>query len=89
LLSTAASIDVDDDWSASSDLTEIRKRQQTTTDQVTSSMEEVSHTFIIKSVLHPKTLEDISLQEAVLAGIIDQAAGKDVKCSYNNSFGKV
>lgn len=75
LLSTAASIDVDDDWSASSDLTEIRKRQQTTTDQVTSSMEEVSHTFIIKSVLHPKTLEDISLQEAVLAGIIDQAAG--------------
>ncbi|XP_053404191.1 uncharacterized protein LOC123554321 isoform X4 [Mercenaria mercenaria] len=78
LLQSAASIEADEDWSTSTDLTEIRKRQQTTTDQVTSSTEEVRHTFVIKKVTDPRTEEEISLTEAVLAGIIDQASSRYV-----------
>ena len=39
------------------------------------STEEVRHTFIIKTVYDPRTEDNISLTEAVYAGIIDQAAG--------------
>lgn len=62
-------------WASSADITEVKRRQQLTTDEVRQSTEEVRHTFVIKTVFDPRTEEDISLTEAVYAGIIDQAAG--------------
>lgn len=76
MLQSSVSVEGDDNWSSSTDVTEVRRRQQLTTDEVVSSTEEVRHTFVIKSVTDPRTQDDISLEEAVVAGIIDQASSK-------------
>ncbi|XP_052785009.1 uncharacterized protein LOC128220597 isoform X2 [Mya arenaria] len=68
----------EDQWTSSTEVTEVRRRQQLTTDEVVQSTEEVRHTYIIKSVYDPRTQENISLTEAVVAGIIDQVAGRYV-----------
>ena len=67
--------DDDEILTSTTDVTEVRRRQQLTTDEVVSSTEEVRHTFVIKSVWDPRIEDEISLTEAVMAGIIDQAAG--------------
>ena len=43
-----------------------------------SSMEEVKHTFIIKTVTDPRTQKSISLHEAIRDGIIDNATSKTI-----------
>lgn len=75
-----------DDGQYSTDVTEVRRRQQLTTDEVVSSTEEVRHTFIIRSVCDPRTQDDISLTDAVLAGIIDQAKGLYVNIVTGESY---
>lgn len=77
-------VDGEEYWSSSADVTEIRRRQQLTTDEVVQSTEEVRHTFIIKTVYDPRTGDNISLTEAVYAGIIDQAAGNFLTLVVSN-----
>lgn len=50
-------------------------REETTTDQIYSSVEEETSVLIIKSVVDTRTNSLISVQEAVLQGILDQVAG--------------
>ncbi|KAH3805998.1 desmoplakin-like isoform X2 [Dreissena polymorpha] len=68
----------DEEWSSTTEITETKRRQEVNADEVMQSTEEVRHTYVIKSVYDPRTQDDISLTEAVLAGIIDQAAGRYV-----------
>ena len=49
-----------------------------TTDEVSSSVEEERSTFVITSVTDPRDDRDLTLQEAIMLGIVDQAAGKYV-----------
>lgn len=64
--------------SSSIDVLEHHRRQQLRTDEVRSSMEEVKHTFIIKTVTDPRTQKSISLHEAIRDGIIDNATNQYV-----------
>lgn len=63
---------------SSTDVIEHRRRQQLRTDEVRSSMEEVKHTFIIKTVIDPRTNKRISLHDAIRDGIIDNATNRYV-----------
>ncbi|KAL4219798.1 hypothetical protein ACF0H5_020210 [Mactra antiquata] len=82
-----ATLEADEDESSSStDITEIRKRQQLTTDEVVSTTEEVRHTYVIKKVVDPRNEELLTLTEAVLAGIIDQASGQYVNIVTGESM---
>ena len=63
----------EDDFYMSEDTYETR--EETTTDQIYSSVEEETSVLIIKSVVDPRTNTLISVQEAVLHGILDQVEG--------------
>ena len=63
----------EDDLYMSEDIYETR--EETTTDQIYSSVEEETSVLIIKSVVDPRTNTLISVQEAVLHGILDQVEG--------------
>lgn len=65
----------EEDESFSTEILQTRRRQELTTDEVVSSTTEVKHTFIIRSVTDPRNQEELSLKDAIIAGIIDQTAG--------------
>ncbi|XP_050389840.2 dystonin isoform X2 [Patella vulgata] len=49
--------------------------EETITDQVQTSVEEEQHTFVITGVVDPRTDERLSLQQAIMMNIVDQAKG--------------
>ncbi|GFO22788.1 microtubule-actin cross-linking factor 1, isoforms 1/2/3/5-like [Plakobranchus ocellatus] len=57
----------------SSEVTIEEEKEETTTDTVTSDLTEEQHTFIIKGVLDPRDNQTkLSLQEAIMLGVVDQ-----------------
>ncbi|XP_063430227.1 uncharacterized protein LOC134712522 isoform X2 [Mytilus trossulus] len=63
----------DETYEMSEEMTETR--EETTTDQIYSSVEEETSILIIKSIVDTRTNTLISVQEAVIQGILDQVAG--------------
>ncbi|XP_025079155.1 microtubule-actin cross-linking factor 1-like isoform X5 [Pomacea canaliculata] len=52
------------------------EKEETTTDTLTTSLEEEQSTFIITGVLDPRDNESkLTLQEAIMLGVVDQAKG--------------
>ena len=64
---------------SSTDVIECHRREQLRTDEVRSSMETVQHTFVIKTVIDPRTQKKLTLHEAIRDGIIDSATSKKIK----------
>jgi hypothetical protein len=62
--------------SINSDVEISTEQEETETDQVTSSIEEEKHTFFIRAVIDPRNGSEISVEDATVAGIIDQASGQ-------------
>lgn len=60
----------------SSEVTISEETQETSTETVRTSLEEEQHTFVISGVLDPRDSKSkLSLQEAIMLGVIDQAKG--------------
>lgn len=56
---------------------DIRTSEETAeTDQITRSVEEERRTFVIKTVIDPRDEKEMSIQHAIMLGIVDQARGK-------------
>ncbi|ESO92871.1 hypothetical protein LOTGIDRAFT_232953 [Lottia gigantea] len=62
-------MEVEEEWTMSTEY------EETITDQVQTSVEEEQHTFVITGVVDAKTGERLTLQQAVMMNIVDQARG--------------
>jgi hypothetical protein len=60
-----------DEWSTASGA----RRERIETDQITTQRAEEKRTFVISGVIDPRTQQEISFQDAVKQGIVDQAKG--------------
>ncbi|KAL3846761.1 hypothetical protein ACJMK2_017721 [Sinanodonta woodiana] len=61
--------------SISGEVTQYTETEETETEQVISSVEEVQHTYIITGVKDPRDNKLLTMQEAIMSGVLDQAAG--------------
>nr|KAG5690270.1 hypothetical protein BaRGS_018622 [Batillaria attramentaria] len=60
----------------SSEVTIAEEHQETSTETVSTSIDEEEHTFIITGVLDPRDSQRVlNLQEAIMLGVVDQAKG--------------
>ncbi|XP_046577887.1 uncharacterized protein LOC124285660 isoform X3 [Haliotis rubra] len=59
----------------SSEVTVETQHEETTSEEVVSEEVEECHTFIVKGVLDPNNNNEMTLQEAIMKGIIDQGKG--------------
>ncbi|XP_041357695.1 uncharacterized protein LOC121374644 isoform X2 [Gigantopelta aegis] len=60
---------------ASTDVVIDTEKEETTSEEVTTTFTEECLTYVIKSVVDPKTKREISLHDAVMIGLIDQNRG--------------
>ncbi|XP_059163588.1 dystonin-like isoform X2 [Physella acuta] len=71
----------------SSEVTIEEEKEETTTDTVTTALEEEQHTFIITGVLDPRDGKTkLSLQDAIMLGIVDQATNQYINPKTGQSM---
>ncbi|KAL5004143.1 hypothetical protein ScPMuIL_017599 [Solemya velum] len=73
-------------YDARSSVSEIEEHAEAETDEVRTSTEEERSTFVIESLVDPRTNKEISVQEAIMAGILDQATGTYVNPQTGDSM---
>ncbi|KAH9514709.1 hypothetical protein Btru_023347 [Bulinus truncatus] len=71
----------------SSEVTIEEEKEETITDTVTTALEEEQHTFIITGVLDPRdNSTKLSLQDAIMMGIVDQATNRYINPQTGRSM---